>query len=317
MVVSIYFVCPLSEWYQSDWIQYKIWSKNINKYAHTRQIYVIVKNISMCLFQVSNDFRCLGLRRSHCGKHNLNTGPDFSCWGPAHLSVTQGQIPEAQSLGHIMRIWSEAGLRFVRTRLGCVTLRVRITWPQWTTLWRSWRSTRCGCEVASLIDCTSLSVIPGHFLVFSCPGDCKSRSWPFFRRLSPAETIKITTSSSKRVRSLIIPQGIFPALTGKRVWGSSHCKDWWRVRPLLEGWKGTSEWHLCRGHPRAQLRRGDFRGTRLGAAFWEAYHGGKPVSGAEGPAFAKVHFGVGMIGEQWGLSLIWELSWKKLQPISI
>lgn len=41
------------------------------------------------------------------------------------------------------------------------------------------------------------------------------------RRLSPAETIKITTSSSKRVRSLIIPQGIFPALTGKRVGGAA------------------------------------------------------------------------------------------------
>lgn len=244
----------------------------------------------MCLFQVSNDFRCPGLRRPHCGKHNLNIVPDFCCWGPAHLSVMQGEIPEDQGLDHIVHILSKVGLWFVRTRLGPVTLRVRITWPHWTTLWRNWQSTQCGCEVTSLIDWTSLSLCnswPFPFLLSSWSLQEQVMTF-LIQRLSPAETIKITTSSSKRVRSLIIPQGIFPALIGKRVGGSGHCKDWLRVRPLLEGWKGTSEWQLCWGHLREQLRRGYFQGTRLWAAFWEAYDGGKPVSGGL-RAFAKVH----------------------------
>lgn len=137
-------------------------------------------------------FRCPCLMGAHCGKHKLKYLPWSQFQGPSRYELHSGAVTwtpieklkwrcqRARGLNRLTCSWPTAGLWFVRAWLCPITLRVRITWPQRTTLYKQleihsvWLGTYFTYRLK-----ISLSVIPGHFLSFSPPGAWKSRSRPF------------------------------------------------------------------------------------------------------------------------------------------
>lgn len=190
---------------------------------------------------------------------------------------TQLWIPEGQrpKWWHIYLIHSGAVV-CQNMIIGPITLRTRSPWPAGQLCTRSGLATperQGGCFIYWL-QISLCNSWPFPFLLSSRRLEEQVTTF-LILRLSPAEAIKITASSSKPVRSLIIPPRIFPALTGSRVRGSSrlsswgagartgHCEDW---VPGFGGWKGTSEWHLCWGSlkaPRGAAARRDCEHTSM------------------------------------------------------
>lgn len=177
-------------------------------------------------------FRCSRPRRAHGGKQTkiLVLSPVVGVepiWrtirgrGIKPRRDTQLKVPEVQRAICSAHIWSKVGPWFVRTWLGPITLMTRSTWPTGQLRTRHGLATQSGGEVASLIDfkMSLRNSRPFPFLLSSRRLEEQVMTF-LILRLSPAEAIKITASSSKSVRSLIIPPRIFPALTGSRVWRS-------------------------------------------------------------------------------------------------
>ena len=113
---------------------------------------------------------------------------------------------------------------------------------RWTTLYRTWAS-HSEWLAACFIYWLRISLCNSWLFPFLLSSRRLEEQVMTFLilRLSPAEAIKIRASSSKLVRTLIIPPRIFPALTENRVWGSCRLPSWGAGATTGHQW-GLSAW---------------------------------------------------------------------------